>query len=232
MGAKSTFKRAVCQPRLEERDLNPAPKTRCPAAGTGIQQQQQQQGQHTETPFCRSDYSKQWCDGDLQVAENAYLNVSRNTIAAGSQLSLAEYQSITLMQLEQLWSRYGKIGEIWFGECCKLPPPSWRISGVYSVSGNSLLTPSLPHPLSLPRGCFALCPFADGGTPDGFGTQILKLFNRLQQGAVMFQGPGPNAVRWAGTEGGVAPYDTWSTSASSMARPEHNPRPALCGAHS
>ena len=33
----------------------------------------------------------------------------------------------------------------------------------------------------------------------------------------MFQGPGHNAVRWAGTEGGVAPIDTWSTSASSAA---------------
>ena len=64
------------------------------------------------------------CDVDsltrLQVSENAYLNVSGNVIlnvsGARAQLSLAEYQTLTLLQLEQLWSRYGQIGEIWFGE--------------------------------------------------------------------------------------------------------------------
>lgn len=102
------------------------------------------------------------------VANNAYLNVSGNKMAPGSQLTLAEYQQITLLQLEELWSQYGQIGEAWF----------------------------------------------DGGIPDSFKASILKLFTRLQPTAVMFQGPGRNAVRWAGTEGGVAPSDTWSTSAS------------------
>ena len=53
--------------------------------------------------------------------------------------------------------------------------------------------------------------------PDAFGDKVLQLFDRLQPNAVMFQGPGKNAVRWAGTEGGVAPIDTWSTSATSLA---------------
>ena len=48
------------------------------------------------------------------VATNAYLNVSGNKMGAGSQLTLAEYQDITLQQLKELWTNYGQIGEIWF----------------------------------------------------------------------------------------------------------------------
>ena len=105
------------------------------------------------------------------VATNAYLNVSGNKMGAGSQLTLAEYQDITLQQLKELWTNYGQIGEIWF----------------------------------------------DGGIPEAFAANILALFKKLQPNAVMFQGPGHDAVRWAGTEGGVAPPDTWSTSANVMA---------------
>ena len=46
-----------------------------------------------------------------QVRNNAYLNVSGNTLLPGAQLTLAEYQQITLLQLEELWSDYGEIGE-------------------------------------------------------------------------------------------------------------------------
>jgi len=70
----------------------------------------------------------------------------------------SRYQQITLLQLTELWTDYGPIGEAWF----------------------------------------------DGGIPESFAADILKLFTRLQPNAVMFQGPGHNAVRWAGTEGGVS----------------------------
>jgi alpha-L-fucosidase len=105
------------------------------------------------------------------VANNAYLNVTGNKLLPGAQLTLAEYQDITLQQLKELWTNYGQIGEIWF----------------------------------------------DGGIPDAFAANILALFKQLQPNAVMFQGPGKDAVRWAGTEGGSAPADTWSTSATVMA---------------
>ena len=49
-----------------------------------------------------------------QVANNAYLNVSGNKMMPGAQLTLAQYQKITLLQLEELWSNYGEIGEAWF----------------------------------------------------------------------------------------------------------------------
>jgi alpha-L-fucosidase len=105
------------------------------------------------------------------LSANGYLNVGNNVVLPGAPVTPDEYEDISLQQLEELWSRYGKIGEIWF----------------------------------------------DGGMPDAFADKVLQLFDRLQPNAVMFQGPGKNGVRWAGTEGGVAPTDTWSTSSTSLA---------------
>ena len=48
------------------------------------------------------------------MANNAYLNVSGNKLAPGSQLTAAEVQDITLQQLREIWTNYGEIGEIWY----------------------------------------------------------------------------------------------------------------------
>jgi len=72
----------------------------------------------------------------------------------------------------------------------------------------------------------------DGGFTTELKSNITELFARLQPNAVAFQGPGKNAVRWAGTEGGVAPYPTWSTANNSLV-PKGDPDatgffPAVC----
>ena len=48
------------------------------------------------------------------MANNAYLNVSGNKLAPGSQLTAAEVQDITLQQLREIWTSYSDIGEIWY----------------------------------------------------------------------------------------------------------------------
>ena len=59
----------------------------------------------------------------------------------------------------------------------------------------------------------------DGGYPQNtaWAQSVADLFAQLQPNAVMFQGPGAQAVRWAGTEGGNAADPNWSTAASSLA---------------
>ncbi|KAJ9458703.1 Alpha-L-fucosidase 1 [Diplonema papillatum] len=55
----------------------------------------------------------------------------------------------------------------------------------------------------------------DGGFPEGTGPQISALLQELQPGAVVFQGPGGNAVRWCGTESGMLTAPVWCNAASS-----------------
>jgi len=75
----------------------------------------------------------------------------------------------------------------------------------------------------------------DGGYPQSgpFGAAVASLFAQLQPQAVMFQGPGAQAVRWAGTEAGVAGDPNWSTADSSLQSGPGNPNatgffPANC----
>merc|ERR1712019_137035 len=45
---------------------------------------------------------------------------------------------------------------------------------------------------------------------------MAALLKETQPNAVVFQGPGPNGIRWAGTESGHVKYPFWSTSDTSM----------------
>jgi len=51
----------------------------------------------------------------------------------------------------------------------------------------------------------------DAGLPSGFSEDIAALLAEVQPSAVAFQGPGPNSIRWAGTESGHVRYPFWST---------------------
>lgn len=55
----------------------------------------------------------------------------------------------------------------------------------------------------------------DGGvlSMDMGGADVLSLVNKLQPGAIAFQGPygHPNLIRWVGNEYGTAPYPCWAT---------------------
>jgi alpha-L-fucosidase len=58
----------------------------------------------------------------------------------------------------------------------------------------------------------------DGGvlSPGEGGFDVLPLIQKLQPGAIAFQGPNkyPNIIRWVGNELGTAPYPCWATAAS------------------
>jgi len=62
----------------------------------------------------------------------------------------------------------------------------------------------------------------DGGTPPGAAEPLAALLAELQPNAVAFQGPGPNGIRWAGTENGHPAYPFWSTSDSSKDKGQGN----------
>lgn len=51
----------------------------------------------------------------------------------------------------------------------------------------------------------------DAGLPAGFSEGIAALLAEVQPSAVAFQGPGPNGIRWGGTESGHVKYPFWST---------------------
>lgn len=55
----------------------------------------------------------------------------------------------------------------------------------------------------------------DGGLPAGYSDDLAALLQELQPNAAAFQGPGPNGIRWAGTESGHVKYPFWSTVDSS-----------------
>ena len=56
----------------------------------------------------------------------------------------------------------------------------------------------------------------DGGYPEGTAEPIASLLAELQPGAVGFQGPGRNVIRWAGTESGHVKPPYWSAAESSL----------------
>lgn len=104
---------------------------------------------------------------------NGYLHVDNPGIVQESAtITQEEYNKIVDQQLNELWSNYGELFEIWFD------------GGVLSKE--------------------------DGGA------NVLELVEKLQPGAVAFQGPygHPNLVRWVGNEEGVAPEPCWSTADS------------------
>lgn len=55
----------------------------------------------------------------------------------------------------------------------------------------------------------------DAGFPVDIEDNVTELLKELQPGAVAFQGPGENVIRWGGTETGHIQYPFWSAAKSS-----------------